>query len=95
MFHYKDDDRIITNEDKKLIKNTFVKYSSSKDKTGLNKVDYKVAWLFLFGYKPSKVISVALLFITNFYFFYLKIKRLSMKHKKCSIIVRKIIIKMS
>ncbi len=53
MFHFKENNSITVN-DKSRISQAFTKYSSDIE-NGLNKTDYKVTWLFLFGYKPSKV----------------------------------------
>ena len=52
MFHYKEK-HLISAEDRGRVQDAFKKYSSND---GLNKTDYKVAWIYLFGYKPSKVI---------------------------------------
>jgi Ca2+-binding EF-hand superfamily protein len=53
MFHYyKEKNRVIGDVDRKRIKEAFIKYSSKND--GLSKTDYKVAWIYLFGYKPTK-----------------------------------------
>ena len=51
MFQYKEKS-VIDDEDRKRIKEAFLKYSSKNE--GLNKTDYKVAWIYLFGYKPTK-----------------------------------------
>ena len=42
-------------EYKKTIKKVFDSFSSQKEADGLNKTDFKCAWLYLFGYKISKV----------------------------------------
>ena len=69
MFHYKDNINLITNTDRKLINSTFKKYSTSTDKQTLNKTDFKTSWLYLFGYKPSKVSffcgSILIVFVLN------------------------------
>jgi hypothetical protein len=54
MFHYKDTN-LATKTDRRLIRSTFSKYSTAQDKQTVNKSDFKASWLFLFGYKPSKV----------------------------------------
>lgn len=56
MFHFKDSN-LVTVLDKSLLKKAFIKYSSNNNKNGLNKTDFKVVWLYLFGYKPSKVLK--------------------------------------
>lgn len=53
MFQFKEK-KVIDDEDRACIREAFLKYSSSDEKNGLNKTDYKVAWIYLFGYKPSK-----------------------------------------
>ena len=54
MFHFKDDTQASLNDHKKLIKKAF-KNSLSNDEVLLYKTEFKVAWLYLFGYKISKV----------------------------------------
>jgi len=57
MFHFKDDDPKACDHTK-LIKKAFQgALSNSSDTALLNKTDFKVAWLYLFGYKISKVNS--------------------------------------
>ncbi len=54
MFHFKEED--LTNEQsKQIIQKAFTKTSSSTNKDLLNKTDFKCAWLYLFGYKITKV----------------------------------------
>ena len=52
MFHFKDE-RPSIEECKKLIHKAFI--NASSDKQVLTKTDVKVAWIYLFGYKISKV----------------------------------------
>jgi hypothetical protein len=54
MFHYKEDNPPL-DEFKKLIRKAFTDNSSYPDKDFVNKTDFKAAWLYLFGYKISKV----------------------------------------
>lgn len=53
MFHYKFEN-FSTNNSKKILRKAFL--DESQDKKLLYKTDFKVAWLYLFGYKISKVI---------------------------------------
>ncbi|RMZ96763.1 EF-hand calcium-binding domain-containing 11-like [Brachionus plicatilis] len=55
MFHFVDNDVESKSECKKLIKKSFVASSSTKNKDILYKTDFKCAWLYLFGYKISKL----------------------------------------
>lgn len=57
MFHFVNNDTESKNECKKLIKKSFILSSSTKNKDFLFKTDFKCAWLYLFGYKISKVNS--------------------------------------
>ena len=65
MFHFKEED--LTNEQsKRIIQKAFTKTSSSVNKDLLNKTDFKCAWLYLFGYKISKVDRKYFFFVKNF-----------------------------
>ena len=55
MFHYKEDNPPL-DYFKKLIRNSFLDNSSFPNKNLVNKTDFKAAWLYLFGYKISKVL---------------------------------------
>ena len=57
MFHFKDEDTQAPGNDvKKRIKKAFYgALSNPNDDVLLYKTDFKVAWLYLFGYKISKV----------------------------------------
>ena len=57
MFHLKENDtQVAVNEVKKRVKKAFLgALSNSNDELLLYKTDFKVAWLYLFGYKISKV----------------------------------------
>jgi hypothetical protein len=54
MFHFKEDNPPL-DDFKKLIRKAFVDNSSYPNKDLVNKTDFKAAWLYLFGYKISKV----------------------------------------
>ena len=61
MFHSRSASSILndvplTNDDKQLIRTAFIKNLSEwKEKSLMNKTDFKCAWIYLFGYKPTKV----------------------------------------
>lgn len=55
MFHYKEDNPPL-DYFKKLIRKSFLDNSSFANKNLVNKTDFKAAWLYLFGYKISKVL---------------------------------------
>lgn len=55
MFHFVENDSKVTEASKNLIRTAFKRYSSAKDKDLISKTDFKCAWLYLFGYKISKV----------------------------------------
>ena len=58
MFHFKDEFNASIDDHKKLIKKAFQdSLSTTNDHLLLKKTDFKVAWLYLFGYKISKVSS--------------------------------------
>ena len=57
MFHFINDcsSNLTLNQCRHIIKRTFDNYSTAKNKNILYKTDFKCAWLYLFGYKISKV----------------------------------------
>lgn len=56
MFHFRDENESkITESSKDLIRRAFKRFSTAQDKSLLFKTDFKCAWLYLFGYKISKV----------------------------------------
>ena len=56
MFHFKDDSNTAVNDHTKVIRKAFQDaLSNPKSDQLLTKTDFKVAWLYLFGYKISKV----------------------------------------
>ena len=57
MFHFKDEN-VPIEEYKKMLRKAFLNSSSSTSKNLLFKTDFKVAWLYLFGYKISKVLKI-------------------------------------
>ena len=59
MFHF-EDERPSIEEAKSLLRKTFQNLSS--DKKLLTKTDCKVAWIYLFGYKISKVNNFLVIF---------------------------------
>jgi hypothetical protein len=57
MFSFKDDDESrAVDQHREIVRRAFkLNCSSSSESDGLNKTDFKCAWLYLFGYKISKV----------------------------------------
>jgi hypothetical protein len=54
MFHFKNESTSLS-DFKQKIQATFERFSSDREHRLLFKTDFKCAWLYLFGYKISKV----------------------------------------